>query len=600
MRIETLARLYQSAQLLAVALFPAFAIWYLQNFTPVPAPLFENHLFHEIAIAIATVIGIFVSYVSWRSYRESGEIFLRWLTMGFLAFTVIYAPHGLLTRTAHDNIWLFLLFGPVSRLVMLGCLVYGLVQYGKPAEDVAAVQARGFWRVALGLCCVVTAAVPVLAYSPIAASPWVRMPMESGAAILCLGAVAVMVVRRIASPLMRYYGVALLLFAQAAVAFILAKPWDHMWWLAHAIFATGFSVISWGVVSALLTTKSFASAFSQEQLMRALEEEKDLLDAANSALRAERQLAQTTLDALLEHVCVIDETGNILTTNQRWQDFLVANDGDHLLAGIGVNYLAVCDRVKGAMQEEAAAAAAGIRSVLHGSCDRFGMEYACDSPTEKRWFVMSVLRADAPSGARVVIAHQDISERKRAEDQLRHLASVDGLTGVANRRAFDTTLSQEWRRACRSRMPLSLLMVDVDHFKRFNDHYGHQAGDECLRAVAGALAGAVKRPGELVARYGGEEFSVILPSCGLDDARRLAEKMRAAVLALHITHAASETASEVTISVGVSCFALGDPAVEGVSCDVRPDGLIAFADSALYRAKASGRNRVIEQEAAVA
>jgi PleD family two-component response regulator len=101
---------------------------------------------------------------------------------------------------------------------------------------------------------------------------------------------------------------------------------------------------------------------------------------------------------------------------------------------------------------------------------------------------------------------------KQRTDELHRLAGVDGLTGIANRRTFDTALDNEWRRACRAKSPMSLLMIDVDHFKRYNDHYGHQAGDDCLRTVAGALAAALHRSGELVARYGGEEFAIILPA----------------------------------------------------------------------------------------
>jgi diguanylate cyclase (GGDEF)-like protein len=349
------------------------------------------------------------------------------------------------------------------------------------------------------------------------------------------------------------------------------------------------------VVSALLTTKSFASAFSQEQLMRALEEEKERVEAANLLLLAERQLARATLDALLQHVCVIDETGTILATNRRWLQFGEANGGFPGEGSVGADYLAICDKAEEPDREEAASAAAGIRSVLAGEADRFVMEYACDSPTGKRWFVMNALRAEAPFGARVVIAHQDISEQKRAEEQLRQQALIDGLTGIANRRAFDDALGREWRRACRSGTPLALLMIDVDHFKRYNDHYGHQAGDQCLRAVAGALAGAARRPADLVARYGGEEFAVILPGCSITDAQMVGEKMRRAVADLHLRHEASDTASEVTVSIGVSCLN-----TEARPCASDGDGvvagtLIADADTALYRAKTDGRNRVFAQ-----
>ena len=254
-------------------------------FSATATHLFEDHLFHEVAIVFASLIGAFVAYASWRSYKVSGEVFLRWLTVGLLSFTVIYMPHGILTRTAHHNIWLFLLFGPVSRLAMLGCVVYGLTQYGKPAESPNEITQRGFWRNVMVACGASILFVAVLAYSPVASSSWVRLPMEMSAIALCLLGLASILFQKIRSPLMKYVAVALALFAQAAFAFILSKPWSHMWWLAHVIFAAGFSVMGWGVVRALLTTRSFSMAFSEEQLMRALEQEKACLMEANDALR---------------------------------------------------------------------------------------------------------------------------------------------------------------------------------------------------------------------------------------------------------------------------------------------------------------------------
>ena len=141
---------------------------------------------------------------------------------------------------------------------------------------------------------------------------------------------------------------------------------------------------------------------------------------------------------------------------------------------------------------------------------------------------------------------------KKQTDRLRMLSMVDGLTGVANRRAFDLSLAEEWRRAIRTGHSLSLLMLDVDYFKRFNDTYGHQAGDDCLRVVAATIAENVKRPGEVTARYGGEEFAVLLPNCSLEQALALAEIVRSSIEALAIPHSASDACSLVSVSSGVS------------------------------------------------
>ncbi len=179
-----------------------------------------------------------------------------------------------------------------------------------------------------------------------------------------------------------------------------------------------------------------------------------------------------------------------------------------------------------------------------------------------------------------------LRERTR---QLLRLASIDGLTGLANRRSFDETLDQEWRRARRNRTPLSLALIDIDFFKRYNDHYGHQAGDDCLKTVATTLAHAAERPGEIVARYGGEEFAVVLPLCDATTARGLAEKMRKRVADLALPHAGSLIGDHVTISCGVATV-MGDTDQSGAMPDEA--ALITAADQALYAAKEAGRDRV--------
>lgn len=173
-----------------------------------------------------------------------------------------------------------------------------------------------------------------------------------------------------------------------------------------------------------------------------------------------------------------------------------------------------------------------------------------------------------------------------ANRELTRLSGVDGLTGIPNRRRFDETLAREWKRAARSGGLVSILAVDVDFFKQFNDGYGHQVGDECLKTVAHTLAANLQRPTDLVARYGGEEFFVVLPETGLEGAVSVAEKLRRAVEALGITHRHSAVAPWVTISIGAACRSARPGMADGI-----PD-LLAAADDALYSAKRLGRNRV--------
>jgi diguanylate cyclase (GGDEF)-like protein len=191
------------------------------------------------------------------------------------------------------------------------------------------------------------------------------------------------------------------------------------------------------------------------------------------------------------------------------------------------------------------------------------------------------------------------SEREKA-DELRRLAVLDPLTGIANRRAFEAALDQEWRRMMRHGTALSLLMIDVDHFKRYNDTYGHVAGDQCLRAVAQALARRTRRAGELAARYGGEEFAVLLPHTDIAAAKKLGELICETVRDEKIPHAASTTAPFVTISIGAACIAKVPPSIGPLSRDsagaaLAPGAtvLVEAADGALYEAKAGGRNGVV-------
>ncbi|MGP6156334.1 MAG: diguanylate cyclase [Vulcanimicrobiaceae bacterium] len=185
----------------------------------------------------------------------------------------------------------------------------------------------------------------------------------------------------------------------------------------------------------------------------------------------------------------------------------------------------------------------------------------------------------------VVETLRDMTEQKLAQTALQSLAVKDGLTGIANRRSFDETLEAEWLRAQREGVPLSLLIADIDYFKRYNDTYGHQKGDESLKMVAATIGEQARRPGDLTARYGGEEFAIIMPSTARDGAGRVAERVREAVCALEIPHADSGVGRSVTLSIGVASTV---PAV-----GLGQETLVAAADCALYAAKRGGRNRVV-------
>ena len=177
-----------------------------------------------------------------------------------------------------------------------------------------------------------------------------------------------------------------------------------------------------------------------------------------------------------------------------------------------------------------------------------------------------------------------LEDVRKVNDILRKTSAIDGLTGLANRQCFEEFMDREWRRAARERKPISVIMLDIDHFKAYNDNYGHQGGDDCLKKVAAVMAESVKRPADIAARYGGEEFVVVLPDTDARGALEMAEKLRISVEMLGVPHAHSATASVVTVSIGVASL------VPEHGSDYSL--LVKSSDAALYAAKREGRNRV--------
>ncbi len=210
----------------------------------------------------------------------------------------------------------------------------------------------------------------------------------------------------------------------------------------------------------------------------------------------------------------------------------------------------------------------------------------------------AVLKAKVRAMQRIAQMRQSLLVLSRklndANRELTRLTAVDGLTGIANRRAFDQTLLREWRRAARAGTPISLALIDVDQFKQFNDGYGHQLGDGCLKAIATALEQTLHRPTDMIARYGGEEFVAILPEANEAGAAKVCEDLRRTVEALRIRHEFSPVAPCVTASIGV---ATARPARHD---EMGFTDLLLRADNALYAAKREGRNRVAQATPVIA
>ncbi|MBA4359051.1 MAG: diguanylate cyclase, partial [Desulfovibrio sp.] len=245
-----------------------------------------------------------------------------------------------------------------------------------------------------------------------------------------------------------------------------------------------------------------------------------------------------------------------------------------LVAGVD-QYLPLMDQLVSVLEDEAKSRVQNLRR----------LELAL-AGTDLLVLLAMALFLFVPLGRRL---RQDLELLTTTAQEMHDLSLQDGLTGVGNRRHLDERLMAEWRRAGRSWRPLSLVMLDIDHFKNYNDAHGHQAGDLALVKVAGAAAWAARRAGDLAARYGGEEFVLLLPETPLDGALSLAEQLKLQVRSLGLAHSASPVGGVVTISLGVACYA---PNAGHAPSPDPPTVLLEAVDRSLYQAKQAGRDRV--------
>ncbi|NOY12767.1 MAG: diguanylate cyclase [Deltaproteobacteria bacterium] len=226
-----------------------------------------------------------------------------------------------------------------------------------------------------------------------------------------------------------------------------------------------------------------------------------------------------------------------------------------------------------------------IKTIKDQQTHEFDVQLADRKTRDKHYLLTTAPLVTLDGTPGIVAQFKDITSRKKAEKVLEKMARVDGLTQISNRRCFDEIIEKEWQRLQRTEKPLALLLGDIDYFKKYNDHYGHQAGDDCLRQVAQALATTAMRPPDLVARYGGEEFVLLLPEVDLSGAMHVAKRALNAIAQKNIAHEKSDVSSLVSLSIGAATLVPSQQAT--------PATLIAMADDALYQAKEAGRNRVV-------
>lgn len=315
------------------------------------------------------------------------------------------------------------------------------------------------------------------------------------------------------------------------------------------------------------------------RLARALPQ--PLAGLIDRALPGDRQgLAAAVLDSLQDQIAVIDDGGTIVAVNRAWRRFAENNGLCTQGSWEGVNYLYVLTGAAAGGDELADEARRGMMGVIRGERDAFYCEYPCHSPDVQRWFMMRFTPLEGCE-KRFVVSHHDITLRKQAEEKAETMALHDALTGLANRRYFNLFLDQELRRSLRDGTPVSLVAVDVDHFKQYNDQYGHIAGDECLADIGGVLARFARRPGDLAVRMGGDEFALILGNTDSVQSHKIARELLNAINELNRDSGRART---ISVSVGVASR------IQDESCD--EDFLLHEADRAMYSAKQAGRNRL--------
>jgi len=285
-----------------------------------------------------------------------------------------------------------------------------------------------------------------------------------------------------------------------------------------------------------------------------------------------------------------EQSGDMVMRIAIDRQILYASPSSAQILGWAPNELVNTSALAGINPADLARVEQTISALMDGEAEEARIAYRTRHREKNEVWIETALRVtrSVQSGDinGVVAISRDMTERKDLEDKLSALAISDGLTSLANRRHFDERLAAEWDRARREGTPLSLLLIDVDHFKSFNDQYGHQAGDACLRSIARVLAEQARRPADVAARYGGEEFALLLPNTDAGGCEQVGEQIRQAIQELGILHAFNPPSKQVTVSIGgATHVALTDKA----DCA----SLIAAADKALYVAKESGRNGLV-------
>lgn len=516
--------------------FPLTGIMYLFYIdSPEKFPMFA---FHKAAILFAELLSAFIAYAAYLSFKNSRSDFLRYVSLGYIGFVTIYGFHGILTDQSSHNLAQFIIFGPISRLIMSGYLFLGLSHLRVLQQEVSTPRQNLFWPHFLLFLVIAGCA---FFYTHTSGSvPLIHIKyIELAALLISLCSIIKIFISPARSYIMKFHLAAQFLFVQASTAFLLTTPWTSLWWFAHLISGTGFLLLGYAIIVTYERTNSLAVVYDETILHNLLNR---IID--NSPIGI------LVADAMLGSVRSNKELSRMLHCEKHMINprslFNSMNLDDTALASLNAGCVAECS----------------FQTSVHD---------------KKQYFEAKVTKITDKHADCYLVILLDVTEKYLTAEKVNYMAKHDALTGLSNRTLFHEQLLQALAKTDSNHI-CALLFVDLDGFKKINDTYGHDAGDIVLKTVAQRLNASVRKT-DTVARMGGDEFTIILSH--LDNKRDIlpiTEKL-IKVLAQPIAVIGAEVA--VTSSIGISIA----PA-DGTDADL----LLTKADSAMYFAKHNGKN----------
>ncbi len=517
-------------------LFPLTGIFYLIYIdSPEKFPMFT---FHEIAILFAELLSAFIAYAAYLSFKNSRSDFLRYASLGYIGFVTIYSFHGILTFHSSQNLTQFIIFGPLSRLIMSSYLFLGLSRLRVLHEEISVLRRNLYWPHFLLFLIISSFAFLYTHINKSVSLNHIKY-IELAALLISLCSIVKILISPSRSYIMKFHLAAQFLFIQASTAFLLTTPWTALWWFAHLISGTGFLLLGYAIIAIYEKTNSLAVVYDET-----------ILHSLLNRIIDNSPIGILVTDAMLAPVRSNKELSRMLNCDKHMINprslFRIMNLDDTALASLTSGSVVECS-------------------------------FQLSAPDSNHYFESKVTKITDKHADCYLVILLDVTEKYLAAEKVNYMAKHDALTGLPNRMLFYEHFFQALAMTDTSHI-CALLFVDLDGFKKINDTHGHDAGDIVLKTVAQRLNASVRKT-DTVARMGGDEFTIILPYINSkQDILEIAEKI-IVDLAKPIHIIGTEVA--ITSSIGISTA----PA-DGTDADI----LLTKADSAMYFAKHNGKN----------